>query len=63
MQGTQYATKRRILCRGAFCGSTMLNVPVNTLTVMSGRFPYYWDESALSRRLSVLLKDTKHCLQ
>ena len=22
MQGAQYATKRRILCRGAFCGST-----------------------------------------
>ena len=22
MQGTQYATKRSILCRGAFCGST-----------------------------------------
>ena len=23
MQGTQYATKRSILCRGAFCGPTM----------------------------------------
>ena len=22
MQGTQYATKRSILCRGAFCGPT-----------------------------------------
>ena len=22
MQGTQYATKRNILCRGAFCGPT-----------------------------------------
>ena len=25
MQGTQYATKRSILCRGAFCGPTMLS--------------------------------------
>ena len=24
MQGTQYATKRSILCRGAFCGPTVL---------------------------------------
>ena len=24
MQGTQYATKRSILCRGAFCGPTCL---------------------------------------
>ena len=24
MQGTQYATKRSILCRGAFCGPTGL---------------------------------------
>ena len=24
MQGTQYATKRSILCRGAFCGPTWL---------------------------------------
>ena len=24
MQGTQYATKRSILCRGAFCGPTTL---------------------------------------
>ena len=24
MQGTQYATKRSILCRGAFCGPTKL---------------------------------------
>ena len=24
MQGTQYATKRSILCRGAFCGPTRL---------------------------------------
>ena len=24
MQGTQYATKRNILCRGAFCGPTEL---------------------------------------
>ena len=23
MQGTQYATKRSILCRGAFCGPTV----------------------------------------
>ena len=23
MQGTQYATKRSILCRGAFCGPTL----------------------------------------
>ena len=23
MQGTQYATKRGILCRGAFCGPTV----------------------------------------
>ena len=23
MQGTQYATERSILCRGAFCGSPM----------------------------------------
>ena len=26
MQGTQYATKRSILCRGAFCGPTELVV-------------------------------------
>ena len=26
MQGTQYATKRSILCRGAFCGPTVLNM-------------------------------------
>ena len=25
MQGTQYATKRSILCRGAFCGPTVLD--------------------------------------
>ena len=25
MQGTQYATKRSILCRGAFCGSTTVD--------------------------------------
>ena len=25
MQGTQYATKRSILCRGAFCGPTVRN--------------------------------------
>ena len=25
MQGTQYATKRSILCRGAFCGPTKLS--------------------------------------
>ena len=24
MQGTQYATERSILCRGAFCGPTKL---------------------------------------
>ena len=24
MQGTQYATKRSILCRGAFCGPTVV---------------------------------------
>ena len=24
MQGTQYATKKSILCRGAFCGPTVL---------------------------------------
>ena len=24
LQGTQYATKRSILCRGAFCGPTLL---------------------------------------
>ena len=26
MQGTQYATKRSILCRGAFCGPTVRNI-------------------------------------
>ena len=26
MQGTQYATKRSILCRGAFCGPTELDM-------------------------------------
>ena len=26
MQGTQYATKRSILCRGAFCGPTLLRL-------------------------------------
>ena len=26
MQGTQYATKRSILCRGAFCGPTVLHL-------------------------------------
>ena len=31
MQGTQYATKRSILCRGAFCGPTVVldvNYPI-----------------------------------
>ena len=28
MQGTQYATKRSILCRGAFCGPTAQAVVV-----------------------------------
>ena len=28
MQGTQYATKRSILCRGAFCGPTGLVIQV-----------------------------------
>ena len=28
MQGTQYATKRSILCRGAFCGPTVLKEKV-----------------------------------
>ena len=27
MQGTQYATKRSILCREAFCGPTIALVP------------------------------------
>ena len=27
MQGTQYATKRSILCRGAFCGPTKPTPP------------------------------------
>ena len=27
MQGSQYATKRSILCRGAFCGSTVHSQP------------------------------------
>ena len=31
MQGTQYATKRSILCRGAFCGSTGHLSPGNTV--------------------------------
>ena len=29
MQGTQYATKRSILCRGAFCGPTAPNDYIN----------------------------------
>ena len=28
MQGTQYATKRSILCRGAFCGPTVHNITI-----------------------------------
>ena len=30
MQGTQYATKRSILCRGAFCGPTEHIIKLNT---------------------------------
>ena len=40
MQGTQYAPRRSILCRGAFCGSLLqcsnydiLSKVVNTVTV------------------------------
>ena len=34
MQGTQYATKRSILCRGAFCGPTL----PRAYAVICGRF-------------------------
>ena len=33
MQGTQYATKRSILCRGAFCGPTMHTLKQNAIEV------------------------------
>ena len=36
MQGTQYATKRSILCRGAFCGPTVLaEVAISFVDVIS----------------------------
>ena len=31
MQGTQYATKRSILCRGAFCGPTVHFTKLNDI--------------------------------
>ena len=44
MQVTQYATKRSILCRGAFCGSTGHLIPGNTVifrvTVIATRGQY-----------------------
>ena len=36
MQGTQYATKRSILCRGAFCGPTMLYTISSILLIGDG---------------------------
>ena len=36
MQGTQYATKRSILCRGAFCGPTQQPKPPGGLNA------FYW---------------------
>ena len=41
MQGTQYATKRSILCRGAFCGPTEL------VTLISLCICCQWTVSAL----------------
>ena len=43
MQGTQYATKRSILCRGAFCGPTVLICfkPILQLTIIC----YTWDDN------------------
>ena len=42
MQGTQYATKRSILCRGAFCGPTML--PFECVVILSLTiFKPFWD--------------------
>ena len=38
MQGTQYATKRSILCRGAFCGPTARNYYVRSLVGTIVRF-------------------------
>ena len=39
MQGTQYATKRSILCRGAFCGPTEL---VGLRLTSSKRWHFYF---------------------
>ena len=36
MQGTQYATKRSILCRGAFCGPTVLKRTVSSRHIYFG---------------------------
>ena len=39
MQGTQYATKRSILCRGAFCGPTVLLTVRKCLEIICGVYP------------------------
>ena len=36
MQGTQYATKRSILCRGAFCGPTVRVTLTNSSVTLLG---------------------------
>ena len=41
MQGTQYATKRSILCRGAFCGPTVLILNA-FITTKFGYCPSVW---------------------
>ena len=44
MQGTQYATKRSILCRGAFCGPTVRIVKLFSLFLIQNMCAGYSKE-------------------
>ena len=52
MQGTQYATKRSILCRGAFCGPTRLPNVCNVTSQGNNKIKLTYCDEAKKRALN-----------
>ena len=51
MQGTQYATKRSILCRGAFCGPTKHSMPSHHMYASESPFKWRFTGGPMMARL------------
>ena len=54
MQGTQYATKRSILCRGAFCGPTALFWMIKSSALLTYVLRYFVKNNLLFRIMDSL---------